>query len=129
MPALLTYDDLAAYLHEDINNASADRAFRVAAGWLLAATRLPEWPVPLPDDLWTWAVELATLAYVNPEGLTSEVTGNRSATWAARREEILTAAAQRYGAGTPLGTFPAIAPYPDVVIRGYGLWPTNREVR
>lgn len=94
---LFTLDDLAAFLQQDLDSATAERCRRVAAGWLRSATNLSTWPDPVPDDLWAWAVELAALAYGNPGGWASETIGGISISWAkGRREEILAAAAARY---------------------------------
>jgi hypothetical protein len=91
--------------------ASATVARRVAYGWLRSATKLADWPDPVPDDLFAWGLELAGLFYNNPEGLASDTTGATSTTWdRARRAAILDAARSAYGGqnagGVPLFSFP-----------------------
>lgn len=110
--ALVTHDDLETFLQQGpLDAAATSVARRVAAGWLQAATKLATWPDPLPDDLWSWALELAGLAYVNPEGLATDTTGGTTSTWErGRRSAILAEARQAYGAAAtgraPLFSFP-----------------------
>lgn len=108
MADLFALDDLASWLQRDLDTATATRARRAASGWLRSATGFDEWPSTIPDDLWTWAVELAALAYTNPELLATETTGANSATWErGRRDDILRAAKAAYsGSGKPLYSFP-----------------------
>ncbi|BEL07833.1 hypothetical protein Q0Z83_060240 [Actinoplanes sichuanensis] len=114
MADLFELTDLASYLQRaDLDVETAVRARRIASGKLRSATRLAAWPDPVPDDLWTWAVELAGLAYNNPELLATETTGAVSSTWErGRQAEILAAARETYGgpggipAGGPLFSFP-----------------------
>ncbi len=113
--ALLRVADLSAYLQRQLNVDSADLAIRIAEGWLREATGLSAWPVPVPDDLWAWAVELAALAYDNPTGLAVRTVGGVTESWpaAARRAELLEAARRRFGPGRgPLFSFPPLQSYP-----------------
>jgi hypothetical protein len=102
MADLFTLDEFASYIQQDVDTSTATVVRRVASGWLMAATGLNVWPVPTPDDVWTWALELAAIAYRSPSGdVTSEsiddyvVMSDR-----ARRKEILQAAATGYGGAT-----------------------------
>jgi hypothetical protein len=121
MADLFDPQDLASYLQQDLDTSTLERCRRVASGWLQAATGLLAWPSPVPDDLWTWAVELAAIAYDNPTGLQTDQVGGKMSTWTVtRRQEILSAAAKRYGpaprlggVGTPIGEFPDPLWYPD----------------
>lgn len=120
MPELFAPEDLAAYLQQDLDLATVERCRRVAAGWLRSATGLTAWPDPITDDLWTWAVELAAMAYDNPAAWANETTGGEVTGYSAiRRREILDAAKAAYPGGsgggpqTPVGAFPAAQPYPD----------------
>lgn len=108
MADLIELTDLASYLQQDLDEETAVRARRVASGWLRSATALTAWPDPVPDDLWTWALELAAMAYSNPEMLSSETAGGTvSTTDRSRRQAILDAARQAYGVGRgPLYSFP-----------------------
>ena len=75
----------------------------------MGATHLTAWPNPIPDDLWTWAIELAAIAFRNPTAATSESQDDYSISHgdAARRREILAAARAAYGtASSPLFSFP-----------------------
>lgn len=111
---LVSSDELADHMQRPVDAASAFSAIRVAEGWLRGATRLSEWPDPVPDDLWAWAVELAAIAYDNPTGLVSQTIGSESYSWAmARKSEITVAARQRYGASdAPVYAFPPAVPWP-----------------
>ncbi|WP_327029713.1 hypothetical protein OG989_04105 [Micromonospora sp. NBC_01740] len=110
MADLFTQPDLEAYLRQGtLDTESFARVQRVVSGWLRSATTLTEWPDPIPDDLFGWGLELAAIAYSNPEGLASEAVGATSATWErGRRAEILRAAREAYPAVTrgPLFSFP-----------------------
>lgn len=99
--------------------ASVLIARRVATGWLRDATQLADWPEPVPEALFSWALELAGLAYNNPESLAVDQAGGVASTYdRQRRKEILDAAARAYGnpaggRGGPLGAFSAPLPGPD----------------
>lgn len=108
MADLFDLPDLAGYMQRDLDTATATLARRVASGWLRSATGLSEWTAPVPDDLWTWALELAEMAYGNPAGLASEVVGGTTSTFdRARRAAILESARLKYSTGaTPVYSFP-----------------------
>lgn len=108
MADLFDLVDLASYMQRDLDTASATIARRVASGWLRSATGLSDWPSPVPDDLWTWALELAEMAYGNPSGLASEAVDDYSSTFdRARRAAILATARAKYSAsGVPQYSFP-----------------------
>lgn len=112
MADLFALTDLENALQQGtLNTDSATVARRVASGWLRSATKLTDWPDPVPDDLFAWGVELAGLFYNNPEGLASDTTGGSASTWdRARRRQILDDARAAYGSattgGVPLYSFP-----------------------
>jgi hypothetical protein len=120
---LVTEAELGNFLHQPVNVAPAMVAIRMADAWLSSVcSGMPPWPDPVPEDLWSWALELAAMAYSNPTGMTSRTTDEDSRTWdMARRREILNAAAQRYGdgsgsansSGAPQGSFPVALDWPD----------------
>jgi hypothetical protein len=113
---LVTVAELASYLDSDVAEATGRAAIRSAAGWLQSVTHFTEWPNPVPDPLWTWAVELAAIAHTNPAGLVAQTVGGESLTWpvARRRQEILTAAAAYYPrGGTPMWSFPEAETWPE----------------
>ena len=111
MPAsdLFTRSQFAAYLHEEVDNSSTDVCQLVASGWLMSATGLAAWPLPIPDDLSGWALELAAIAYRNPAGAASEIIDDYTYVGDAdRRHAILTAAQTSYGGSSvPQYAFPA----------------------
>lgn len=108
MADLFELTDLAAYMQQDLDTATATTARRIASGWLGSATGLTEWPDPVPDQLWTYALELAEMAYGNPGGYVSEDIDDHSVGFnKTRRAEILAAAKSRYSTGsTPVYSFP-----------------------
>lgn len=109
MPDLFSLGDLASWLQiPEVDNETATRVRRAASGWLSAATGVLSWPDPVPDQLWAWALELAAIAYRNPDGLSSErVDDYQMVADRQRRAEILSGARQAYGAaGRPAYSFP-----------------------
>lgn len=106
---LFTLAEFASYLQQDVDTSSATVARRVASGWLLQATRLSDFPLPVSDQLFAWGLELAAIAFRNPDGAKSESIDDHSATWdRLNRIDILKAAAAFYGgAGSPTYSFPA----------------------
>lgn len=110
MADLFDLVDLPSWLQvPSVDTETATRVRRYASGWLLNATRLSPWPPdPVPDDIWAWAIELAAIAFRNPDGATSESIDDYSrSNDAARRKEILDTARMAYsGAATPTYFFP-----------------------
>lgn len=115
MGALVGPGQLATYLQMPVRADSEDMAIRVAEGWLRGAcTALASWPTPVPDDLWSWAIELAAMVYTNPEGLATRTVNEDTHMWIiSRRAEILKAAGSRYGGAQPQGSFPLALDWPD----------------
>lgn len=116
---LFTDRELSAYLHYEVSVEDADIAERVVRGWLRSATGRDDWGDPVPDEVFSWAVELAAIAHENPNGaLISTTTGATTDQFgSARRQEILNEAASSRTGGSgraaPQGCFPAAAPWPD----------------
>jgi hypothetical protein len=102
--------DLPSWLQvPEVDTETATRVRRYASGWLKDATKLTVWPPePVPDDIWAWAIELAGIAFRNPDAATSEAIDDHNVSWdRGRRAEILAAARLAYsGAGVPLYSFP-----------------------
>ncbi|HEX6873603.1 MAG TPA: hypothetical protein VF163_21095, partial [Micromonosporaceae bacterium] len=68
MADLFDLADLSSLLRDpEFDTAAATTARRVASGWLRSATKRSDWPDPVPDDLWAWAIELAAMVYRNPD--------------------------------------------------------------
>ncbi len=109
MPDLFDLGDLPPWLQvPQVDTETATRVRRAANGWLQDATGLTEWPVPVPDRLWAWGVELAAIALRNPDGMGSKRDGDNSYVLDRhRRAEILEAARRAYSsAGAPVYSFP-----------------------
>lgn len=110
MADLFSFEDFASYLQvPEVDNETVTRVRRIASGWLMSATGATSWPVTIPDDLWSWAIELAAIAYYNPSGLSSESLDDHNVQYSAeRRKEILTAARTSYNSGStsPQYNFP-----------------------
>lgn len=109
MADLFTIEEFASYLQQDVDTSSATVARRVASGWLKNATGLSDFTAPVADQLFGWGLELAAIAFRNPDGASTESVDDHSVSWdAARRRDILKAAATAYGnAGGPHYSFPA----------------------
>lgn len=107
---LFDLDDLRKTMQLAVTQFNVDAATvarRRASGWLMFPTGLSTWPDPVPDDLWTWGIELAAIAYRNPVGVTSESIDDHQVSFdRQRRAEILEAASRSYGAGQPQYSFP-----------------------
>lgn len=111
MPDLFDLEDLPSILQvPEVDTETAIRVRRSASGWLQDATGLTEWPDPVPDRLWTWALELAAIAFRNPDSVAAESVDDFQVTYARdqrRRAEILAAARAAYGTATrPQFSFP-----------------------
>lgn len=114
MTDLFSETELTDFLQQGpLNAASVVIARRVVSGWLKDATQLADWPDPVPDDLFAWALELGGLVYNNPEALAIDTTGATSATWErGRRDAILDLARAAYAdpdggaSGGPVFSFP-----------------------
>lgn len=118
--ALFTAADLTDFAQYPVSESAATIAERVAWGWLKDATRLTTRPAPVPEEMFSWAIELGLIAHENPGGLSDDTLGDATQRWdRARRAEILArAAAWASGAGAdgtpkPRGAFPKALPWPD----------------
>lgn len=130
MADLFDLVSLANKLQRDLDTASATEARRIATSWLASATLLTEWPTPIPEDLRTWGLELASLVYDNPGWVEVEQIGDVTTTYNvghlvgqnSRRAEILAEARTKYGigemAGRPTGCFPEPECWPDPATAG-----------
>lgn len=110
MADLFDLVDLPSWLQEpEVDTETATRVRRYASGWLSHATGLTTWPDPVTDDLWAWAIELAAIAWRNPDGADSEqIDDYQRRQDRARRAEILAAARAAYNtaSGQPQYAFP-----------------------
>lgn len=119
MGRLVVDGELAAHLQHPTRTDAERSAIRIAEGWLFSVTRsLPVWSdpppdAPVPEDLHAWALELAGIAYDNPQGLTTRTVEDDTRIFAVtRRREILDAAAACYGGvAAPLFSFPPAPTY------------------
>jgi hypothetical protein len=107
MADLFTIEEFASYLQQDVDTSSATVARRVASGWLMSATGLTVFDT-VDDRLFGWALELAAIAFRNPDGAASESVDDHSVTWdRQRRKDILTEVRTSYGTtGQPQYSFP-----------------------
>lgn len=111
MPAsdLFTIEEFASYMQQDVDTSSATVARRVASGWLLHATGLSDHTLPIGDSLFGWALELAAIAFRNPDAAKSESLDDHSVSRddiAARKAILAAAAAALGGSGSPKYQFP-----------------------
>jgi hypothetical protein len=104
--------DLPSWLQvPQVDTETATRVRRYVNGWLQDATGLTDWPSPVPDRLWAWAIELAALVFENPTAKWSQTIDDSVDVYErgaqGRRREILDAARRAYNtAGKPMGSFP-----------------------
>lgn len=109
MADLFDLGDLPSWLQvPEVDTETATRVRRAANGWLQDATGLAAWPSPVPDRLWAWAIELAAIAFRNPDGYASETIDDYTRQQdRSRRREILDAAKAAYStARQPQYSFP-----------------------
>jgi hypothetical protein len=70
---LFDLGDLPSWLQvPEVDTETATRVRRYVNGWLQDATGLDDWPNPVPDRLWAWAIELAGIVFENPTAKWSE---------------------------------------------------------
>jgi hypothetical protein len=107
MADLFTMEEFASYVQQAVDTSSATVARRVASGWLMSATGLTVFDT-VDDRLFAWALELAAIAFRNPDGAASESADDHSVTWdRQRRKDILDVVRTTYGtAGQPQYSFP-----------------------
>ncbi len=114
---LFTAAELSGHLQKTVTAEAAASCERVVWGWLKPALGLTERPNPVPDEVFSWAIELGGIAHENPAGLASYQLGaERIAYSAERRAEILADAADGGRPGTggaPRGSFPPACAWPD----------------
>ena len=110
-------EELSAHLQYEVSDAAAASAERVVWGWLKGPLGLTERPNPVPDEVFSWAIELGAIAHENPAGLSEQTTGDETNRWAlARRAEILDDARSSSAATSttgPRGNFPRAHSWPD----------------
>ena len=124
MADLFDLGDLPSWMQiPEVDTETATRVRRAVNGWLQDATGLTDWPDPVPDRLWAWAIELAALAFDNPAAVWSQTIDDSVTVYErgpqGRRQQILDAARAAYNtAGKPQGSFPepdwrwSSVPYP-----------------
>jgi hypothetical protein len=105
--------DLPSWLQvPEVDTETATRVRRYVNGWLQDATGLDTWPSPVPDRLWSWAIELAGIVLENPTSKWSQTIDDSVSVYdrgaQGRRREILDKARSAYNntAGQPQYSFP-----------------------
>lgn len=113
---LFSIEEFASYLQQDVDTSSATVARRVASGWLMSATGATSFDT-VDDRLFGWALELAAIAFRNPDGAASESVDDHNVTWdRSRRKDILAEVRTSYSTGgQPQYSFPAADWHWDVV--------------
>lgn len=108
MADLFAIDEFASYIQQDVDTSSATVARRVASGWLKSVTGLTDFGTPVDDQLFAWGLELAAIAFRNPDGAAAESVDDHNVQWdRARRRDILEAARAAYGTSSqPQYSFP-----------------------
>lgn len=115
---IFSSNELGEWLGRDVTETKARSIERVVWGWLKGPLGLAARPDPVPDEVFSWAIELGAIAHENPAGLSSRQLGSSQRAFSLeRRNEILEMA--RGGVpGTvtvpsPSGSFPTALDYPD----------------
>lgn len=115
---LFDENDLTEWLGKQVTGQRAASVERVVWGWLKPILGLAERPDPVPDEMFSWAVELGGIAHENPKGLSSRDLGPYSEQFSTeRRKEILDDVRNSLPSGgaslKPTGSFPEPLDYPD----------------
>lgn len=116
MTPLFTADDLTSWLGRDVTEGKAATIEQVVWGWLKPALKAETRPSAVPDEVFSWAIELAAIAHENPAGLSSQQLGDEQQAFSIeRRNEILREASSGASGGalSPRSNFPPARPYPD----------------
>lgn len=115
MSELFTSDELSDWLGKTVTAAKAVAVEKVVWGWLKPRIGATVRPDPVPDEVFSWALELAAIAYENPSGLDGKDIGPFGEQYSSERREEILAAAAAGGTGVlaPKGQFPPARPYPD----------------
>lgn len=120
-PTLFNGRDLTDHLglSREIKPAVAALREKVVWGWLKGPLKLTARPVPVPEQIFAWALELGGILHQNPAAFSGRQLGDDNTSFSlARRAEILQEAAgypdgDSDGIPSPRGRFPAARPYPD----------------
>lgn len=125
--ALFDENELSDFLRYPVSEEAAAIAERVAWGWLTPVLGLSVRPEPCPDQVFSWAIELAAIAHETPNGaITATANGATSDTYGAPRRQQILAEAKRWvdssgaGRGSPIGCFPPARAWPDPARPRYG---------
>ena len=73
--ALFEPQDLSNWLGKTVADEKATSIEKVVWGWLKPQLGATERPDPVPDEVFSWAIELAAIAYENPTGLSARQLG------------------------------------------------------
>lgn len=115
--ALFNELDLKNLIGREVTQAAAEMAERIVWGWLSPVLNLDDRPDPVPDAVFSWAVELGAIVVENPAGLEYYQLGQeRLGFRSERRDEILAQAADggvSGSGGRPQGCFPPACGWPD----------------
>jgi hypothetical protein len=115
---LFDADALGGYLRKPVTADAATAVERVVWGWLKPVLGLEGRPDPVPDEVFSWAIELGAIVYENPAGLSGQASGPFSVQFSSERKaEILTEAAGTDGTAKPTGNFPPAPCWPDPIDR------------
>lgn len=146
---LFTRDDLANYLKLEVpDSADGDTTDsagllsqdtyevleKIVDGWLSDATGMDKWPDPTPKPVFSWALELAAIAYENPAAAASDTTDQVGMSWNEQRRRAILDRAAAWGRDlpaqalipSPTGSFPSPDRLPYALRRTrrrrYGDW-------
>lgn len=115
---LFTSKDLGEWLQRDVIDESATVAERVVWGWLRPILEVDTRPEEPSAELFSWAIELGGIAYVNPDGLSRYQLEDELSEYSSEARDAILRTAASGGAvpnGTaaqPLGCFPPALPDP-----------------
>lgn len=118
---LFTAADLGNLLGTTVDAGKHALVERVVWGWLRPILDVDARPVPVPDELFSWAIELGAIAHENPDGRTAKQIGPFKDQYSVeRRKEILAEVQEHVDSNNPdgdpsapTGYFPPPLPYPD----------------
>ena len=124
--AIFTADELSNWLGYPVQSDTAATVEKVVSGWLLDALDRDSLPIAdMGSRLWSWAIELAGIAYENPTSMSSDSTADQATSWSPARKDAILAAVARWGrrltnpdgidgaSPMPRGSFPPAQHWPE----------------
>ena len=122
---LFTAKDLSDFLQYPVEDATAAIDERVVSGWLAEEGLTYTGSDTVPDQVFSWALELGAIVHENPTSSTTDQTAGQMQAWSTTRVPTILLSVRRYAerlglapvateaVPAPVGRFPGARPLPD----------------